>query len=288
MISVIIPVYNIERYLVQCLNSVIDQTFRDIEIILINDGSTDSSGKICDDYAGRDKRVKVIHQNNQGLSYARNVGTLKANGEWIFYLDSDDWLDSETLFRLHDFATNEGCDVGQCGFYYVYDKHMLLRRTKRKERNKTILDRNEAMRELIENDRVKNFAWGKLYKRDLIKDIQFPVGKFFEDSFWQHHVVHRVERYGIINEPLYYYRQRTDSISGQKSENLHHLAEGYEKRLEFIKECYPHFTEIMVKKNKEISYLLSEDSCKRGIITNNINKLWRYLVSHNRFIKITI
>lgn len=252
MISVIIPIYNVDQYLSQCMQSVLSQSYKELEIILVDDGSTDKCPALCDEYEKKDARVRVIHKKNGGLSDARNVGMKMATGEWVYFVDSDDWLPQDATQKLFHFARENYCDVVQGGLYYAYQDHLLYRKASEKEQKQTVLGRNEAMRELIINDRVKNFAWGKLYKLDLLKDLPFPVGKYFEDSFWQHLVMDRVERYGIIDEPLYYYRQRGDSISGTPSGRLNDLLEGYEQRLVFIQKYYNELTPLMQKKKQEL------------------------------------
>ena len=249
MISVVVPVYNVRPYLEQCVDSILTQSYADLDVILVDDGSTDGSSDVCDRCAEGDSRVKVIHKSNGGLSDARNVGVKAAVGEWIYFADSDDWLDSDAVRLLYEFAVAHDCDVVQGGLYYVYPDYLLCRNVSRKERTRSVLGRHEAMRELIINDRVKNFAWGKLYKAELIKDLDFPEGKFFEDCFWQHRVVDRVRRYGIIDSPLYFYRQRHDSISGGMSDdNRTDLLDGYRERYDFIQRKYPDLQNIMKQK----------------------------------------
>ena len=252
MISVVVPVYNVQPYLAQCVESIRSQTFCDLEIILVDDGSPDECPRLCDEYAAKDERVKVVHKSNGGLSDARNAGVKIAGGEWIYFADSDDWLDTAAIQKLYDFAITNDCDVVQGNMYYAYPNHLLYRKAARRERKANILSRDEAMRALIVNDRVKNFAWGKLYRTELIRDLEFPAGKFFEDCFWQHLVVDRVVRYGIIDEPLYYYRQRADSISGAVSDKNRDLLEGYSIRLDFIREKYPYFENLMKRKYDEL------------------------------------
>lgn len=261
MISVVIPIYNVAQYLSQCIDSVLSQSYPELEIILVNDGSTDDCPRICDEYKEKDARVRVIHQKNGGLSDARNSGMKIAEGEWIYFADSDDWLEQNALLKLHQFALTNHCDVVQGGLYYAYSDHLLFRKASKKEQMKILLTRYEAMRELIINDRVKNFAWGKLYKADLIHDLPFPVGKYYEDSFWQHRVMDRVERYGIIDEPLYYYRQRNDSISGMPSTRMNDLLEGNKERLNFIQERYPELYPLMKRKYDNMYSQMYPPSC---------------------------
>ena len=247
MISVIVPIYNVSQYLPQCMESILAQTWQDMEIILVDDGSKDECPQLCDEYAAQDARIRVIHKPNGGLSDARNAGMRVAKGEWIYFIDSDDWMHPDALQQLYDFATKYHCEVVQGNLYYAYKDHLLYRQPNKKELRHHVFDREEAMRLLIVNDRVKNFAWGKLYRADILQDLEFPVGKYFEDSFWQHLVMHRVKHYGIIDEPLYYYRQREDSISGTASHRLKDLLEGYNVRLAFIQEHYPQFVPLMQK-----------------------------------------
>jgi len=282
MISVILPIYNVESFLLQAIESVRNQTYNDLEIILVDDGSTDGSGNLCDNYAKKDFRIKVIHKNNGGLSDARNVGTEVASGEWIFYLDSDDWMDLSTLESLHNSAVKNNCDIVQGGFYYVYSDYMLLR----KEEQPVVLDRNSAMKELIINDRVKNFAWGKLYKASLVKDLKFPIGKYYEDCYWQHLVFDRVNRYGIVDTPLVYYRQRNDSISGALSHRFDDLIEGYVVRMKFIQERYPQFCSLIKDKYEAIKELKYP---RKGVIvymSRFIKRVKSRLSPNTRFITI--
>lgn len=241
MISIIIPIYNVEEFLPKCLDSIVCQLRDDWELILVNDGSTDESGRICEEFAAGKDNVQVVFKSNGGLSDARNAGIKVAKGEWIYFLDSDDWLKEDAIQKLLNFAIDNKCEVVQGGIYYAYSDRLLYRKPSKTEAENTVLDNNDAMHQLILNDRVKNFAWGKLYRADLIRDLIFPVGKYFEDSYWQHNAMHRVTRYGIIDEPLYYYRQRETSISGNFSDRNLDLLKGYESRMIFIKDNYPSF-----------------------------------------------
>lgn len=246
MISIIVPIYNVQQYLSKCIESIFAQSFRDIEIILVDDGSTDECPQMCDEFAKQDCRIRVIHKKNGGLSDARNAGMKVAQGEWIYFLDSDDWMHPEALQTLYDFAKENNCDVVQGGLYYAYEDHLLYRQPSRKELKQCVLDNEDAMHQLVVNDRVKNFAWGKLYKTELIRGVEFPVGKYFEDSFWQHLIMHRVKKYGIVDDPLYYYRQRENGISGNFSERNLDLLKGYEERISFIKRNYPELEKEMI------------------------------------------
>ena len=239
-ISIIVPIYNVENYLIQCLDSLYSQVTPSMEVILVNDGSTDHSLKICNNYKNKYPNTIIVNKENGGLSDARNAGTAIATGKYIYYLDSDDWLAPNALKQLYDFAEEHLCETVQGNFYYAYSDHLLLDNRYVKETEIPFtLSRKEAMKELIKNEYIKNFAWGKLYLTSIAKKYPFQKGVYFEDAFWQHHIINEVERYGVLPTPLYYYRQRENSISGNFSIRNLDLLKGYEERLKFIQKEYP-------------------------------------------------
>ena len=252
MISIIIPIYNVEQYLSKCVDSVLSQSYKDMEIILVDDGSTDNCPSICDEYSRKDNRITVIHKQNGGLSDARNVGKKIAHGEWIFFLDADDWIEQNSIDTLYRCANENDCDIVQGNFYYTYSDHLLCRYESSQEHLNHFLSRSEAIKELIINERIKNFAWGKLYRTSIVKMFDFPLGKFFEDSYWQHLIFHQINKYGIVDVPLYFYRQRMDSISGKPTDRYDDLIEGYRCRLEFIEKHYPQYEDLMRRMYQKI------------------------------------
>lgn len=288
MISVIVPIYNVIQYLPQCMESILAQSWQDMEIILVDDGSKDECPRLCDEYAAQDARIRVIHKPNGGLSDARNAGMRVAKGEWIYFIDSDDWMHPDALKQLYEFAIKNQCEVVQGNLYYAYKDHLLYRLPNKKESNQYVFEREEAMRLLIINDRVKNFAWGKLYRADILRDLDFPVGKYFEDSFWQHKVMHRVKHYGIIDEPLYYYRQREDSISGTASSRLKDLVEGYDERLAFIQEHYPQFVPLMKKMCQKVHDQVYPSNNVSFKIKSFLARVKDRLFSKSKYIKISL
>lgn len=242
-LSVVIPVYNVEQYLRQCLDSLGVLGREDIEVLLVNDGSTDGSRDICAEYQERYGNVIVIDKENGGLSDARNKGTEVARGDYICYVDSDDWMEPDAIDVLYQFAVDHECDVVEGSFYYAFSDHLEHNnRYFKADDDPFVLTRDDAMRELIKNYYVKNFAWGKIYKSSIVKSHPFPFGKYFEDSYWQHLIIHDCERYGVIPRPLYYYRQRANSISNKLGMRYIDLNKGLESRLLFIKDHYPELT----------------------------------------------
>jgi len=241
-LSIIIPVYKVEPYLRKCLDSVVNQTCRDLEIILVDDGSPDNCGAICDEYAARDDRIKVIHQENKGLSAARNAGLKIAAGKYLGFVDSDDWIEAEMFEVLLRALQETGADISVCGRYEEYKDHKVAYcwpeiRT---------LDREEALEELLRNDKLQNLVWDKLYRRELFEGIWFPEGKTFEDMAVMHWLILRAKRVVCVPGILYHYLQRSDSIIGDISLknklNRYHMAM---ERYESLREDWPQFAEMM-------------------------------------------
>ena len=202
MISVIVPVYNVEKYIRKCLDSIVNQTYRDLEIILVDDGSTDASGAICDEYAEKDIRIKVIHKENGGQSSARNLGLDIATGEYIGFVDSDDTIELETYHLL--VSSMQGNDIVICGHNVVYEE-----KTETCCREESALDNAGLWSEVF--GRLNNAVWNKLYRRELLKGIYFDA-RFAhgEDLLFNLHYL-KVARNGcVLNRALYnYYKSHT-------------------------------------------------------------------------------
>lgn len=210
LISVIVPVYNVSNYLEKCLLSICGQTYRNLEIILIDDGSSDGSGEICDLYAQFDERIKVIHQPNAGQSAARNRGLDIAQGEYLGFVDSDDWIEKDMygfLYRL--LAANEA-DISICSHYIETESKTKVRYS---TRQLTCFSCEEAMRALVEDKRVRNYMWDKLYKRQLFDGIFFPENRVFEDIAISYHVFYKAHRVVIQDSPKYHYLKREGSTT---------------------------------------------------------------------------
>jgi glycosyltransferase involved in cell wall biosynthesis len=238
-VSIIVPVYNVKLYLSDCLKSISAQTFPgQREVILVNDGSTDGSDSICNAFCKEHPEAILIEQENKGLSEARNTGIAAARGKWLLFLDSDDKLAPDALATLTDYAENQECDMVVGGFYYDYNSYLLYDDRWFHNQKPFSLERSEAMKQLILQRYLKNFAWGKLYLTETVKRHLFRPGVFFEDSYWQHWMIDDAARVGIIPKPLYYYKQRKESISGSFSKNNLDLLIGTAERLSFIRERY--------------------------------------------------
>ncbi|MEH7440670.1 glycosyltransferase family 2 protein [Neobacillus drentensis] len=244
IVSVVVPIYKVEKYLSRCVDSILQQTYKNLEIILVNDGSPDNCGIIADQYAKEDKRVKAVHKENGGLSDARNYGMRYVTGEFTLFVDSDDWLEQKMIQELVQASYKYQADIVQAAFYYAYDDHLLFdSRVYKKDKEPESFDNKTLMYQLVKNEKVKNFAWGKLYKTNLIKDIPFKKGVLFEDVFWAHLVMQRVNTFISLNNPMYFYYQREDSIVANYTTRNLDFIQGLKERHRFIEKHYPYLVD---------------------------------------------
>lgn len=216
LISIIVPVYKVEAYLPRCVDSILAQTYKNLDIILVDDGSPDNSGKICDDYAKKDDRITVIHQPNGGLSDARNAGIAKAKGAYLTFLDSDDWVPSEYIDYLYELLKETGSAIALCNFLKTTTE--ALPQTTEPEmvtvmKNEAILAKYIDLGDDFHPQLV--MACGKLFEASLFETIRFPVGKLHEDEFTTYKLFHFAPQTVLSKKPLYYYWQREDSIMGE-------------------------------------------------------------------------
>lgn len=236
LVSIIIPIYNKESYITQCVDSVIAQTYTWLDIILVNDGSGDRSGKICDGYANKDSRIRVIHKKNGGLSDARNAGLDAAKGAFIFFLDADDYIEKNTISHLVERIQRENADVAITNFWFENpDGETWL--PERMVGTK-VWNREELFAALTGiNNLPFVVAWNKLYRRQLWDTYRFPKGKIHEDEFAAHHILGQCTRAAMTEACLYHYVQREDSILATNTDIKRlDVLEAVCDRLRYIKE----------------------------------------------------
>lgn len=238
LVSIIVPVYKVEQYLKKCVDSIINQTYKNLEIILVDDGSPDSCPKMCDDLAKTDKRIKVIHKENGGLSSARNAGTDIATGDLLMYVDSDDYIELNTVEVLHDNMVKTDSDVSFADYAFVYEDDAGKSIT---ENKLTTYTKSEIIKRFALPGSVYfAVAWCKLYKREVVGDIRFPAGKLHEDEFTTYKILFNAKKVVRTNSTLYRYLQRSGSIMQNKTDKNHlHLFEAAVERLEFYKKNAP-------------------------------------------------
>lgn len=240
-ISVVIPVYNVEKYLSECLDSVINQTYTNLQIILVDDGSTDNSGKICDAYAEKDSRIQVIHQENQGAGGAKNTGLDYITGDYFSLIDSDDYLDLCYYEKMLSAITENDVDVAQCLFYSVYKNNMYSRNYNFPCSKSRKIKVEIYLSELLSDWKYAIF-WNKLFKTSLFtKDIRFPIGRKIDDEFFTYKLICKARKIININDRLYFYRMRRSSVMGSSdSEKLvGDRIDCFFDRLFEIKNTYP-------------------------------------------------
>ncbi len=245
-ISVIVPVYKVEAYLDQCISSIVNQTYPNLEIILVDDGSPDNCPAMCDTWAEKDQRIRVIHKPNGGLSDARNAGMAAATGELMAFVDSDDYLAPDMYEHLYQCMLQDESDISACGVQMVWEDGTPPRMLTCQ--GSCILNREDAMRASIEESWLKQPVWYKLYKTALIRDILFPVGKYHEDVFWSYQAVGSANRVSVSDRVGYFYRQRGGSIMGE-GYSLKRLdaVEAKVQRCEYMKEHFPQFYDLCLK-----------------------------------------
>lgn len=209
-ISVIVPVYKVEPYITRCLDSITNQTYRNLEIILVDDGSPDRCGEICDEYASQDSRIRVIHKSNGGLSDARNYGIDVATGDYLAFVDSDDYIATDMYEKMLGRLQQDDSDMVICNYYRFNEgsapEHGYINLPDR------VLLKDEAFDFYLQIGGDYVSAWNKLYKRGIFADLRYPIGKIYEDTFVICEVLNRCARISHMNDPFYYYVMRSGSI----------------------------------------------------------------------------
>ncbi len=214
LISVIVPVYNVEMYLDKCVQSIVDQTYANLEIILVDDGSPDHCPAMCDAWAQKDDRIRVIHKENGGQADARNAGMAVATGKYIAFVDSDDWVEPQMYQSMHEAAVATDSDIVSCGVMRIWldgksvkDSYCFVSRD-------SLLEQEKAMEAMIRGNGLVQIPCNKLYRRSLTQGVAFPVGVAVEDEFWTWQVIAKAMRVMILKEYYYNYLQRSDSTMG--------------------------------------------------------------------------
>ena len=292
LISLIIPVYNVEAYLQKCFDSVVAQTYQNLEVIVVNDGSTDGSLTVCNRYVKKNG-WKLISQENGGLSAARNTGLLHANGEYITFLDSDDWMADDLIETLLYKAIQYGSDIVEAGFYRVYPDQVEVD-ISQEER---VFSAQEVLAALfLETYNVHPCVWGKLYSRRIFENLSFEVGRLHEDGYFIYQAMYKSSKYCLLNYAGYYYRQdRPGSIMTVrvKPKNILDVTDLLEQRIEFFSkneelelkemaEAYYFRTTLTnyITSIKVLADPILADSLNKKILKNR-NKIFR-----NRYLKV--
>ncbi len=265
-ISIIVPVYQLEEYLEKCINSIIAQTYTNLEIILVDDGSTDNCPAICDRFQAEDPHIKVIHQENGGLSHARNVGMEMATGDYIGFVDSDDWIEPNMYEVLMSALLETGADIAVC------DRQIETSTSKPISNDVTsckikLYSSEEALRTIIKGGGViRNTVWNKLYKRNVLSNIHYSEGKICEDILWTPQSIGNAKLLVYVDCKLYHYFQRTTSLAHNDQITLKRgldRIEMHRQLVDYIKDYYPAL--------KKLSLIKYQNSFYREYVNISLN-----------------
>lgn len=284
MISVIVPVYKVEDYLDQCVQSIVSQTYTDLEIILVDDGSPDNCPAMCDAWAKRDSRIKVIHKKNGGLSDARNAGLEIAAGEYISFVDSDDWIENDILQLSLQCAKKNNADIVAFGVDWIHLDHI---ENPHPLHSAVYYGTDNIVRTYFQSCMVLTIACNKLYKAEILSCITFPVGKLHEDEFFTYRVLAKANTVAVIDTIGYHYRQHSNSIMG--TYNLRHLdaLEAMKEKAIFLSQNYadllPRF------RREQMSFCLNQYCMILQHLSADPDKIGRrYIHSYIREIGLSI
>lgn len=288
IVNIIVPIYNVEQYLSRCIDSLIMQTYSNIRIILVDDGSTDSCPHVCDDYANKDSRIVVIHQPNGGISCARNSGvsyvlqtTDNAADSFIGFVDPDDWVDSDYIEYLYNLLTIHSADIAQCGHTIEYSEKYI--EDKNPDHTLKILNKTDAIESLCRNGIWDVTLWNKLYKASIFNNIQFPVNEIYEDTATSYLLANNASRFVVKMEPKYHYWQRYTSIANGitwKNSKLDFITVG-DQMAHWVSQNFPELNSAAVE--KQIFVRLSTLSQMVNTGYNNkkkISELRQFVLQH--------
>lgn len=244
-ISIIVPVYKVEPYLHICVDSILAQTFTDIELILVDDGSPDNCGDICDEYAQKDQRVRVLHKKNGGLSDARNAGLDVATGDYIGFVDSDDWIEPDMFELLYNMCIENDCEIANCTSIIHYKNKTVTNGS----HQLIIHDKKQAMKAMLQGILYDEVVWTKIIKKDLLNDIRFKTGITYEDTAFTYKVIHECKRICCIGAPKYHYIKRENSTMDLAIKNIRiDSVLIYDEMYKFIESNYPELRNLVALK----------------------------------------
>ncbi|MFA7205411.1 MAG: glycosyltransferase [Saccharofermentanales bacterium] len=297
-ISIVVPVYNVEKYVRRCIDSILAQTLTDFELILVDDGSPDNCGEICDEYKIKDERVVVIHKSNGGLADARNTGIEIAKGDFVGFVDSDDYIDPDMYEKLLKACLEHDSKIAMCGRYNVFEEEL---QPVFSFQGEEVWDSEKAIGNLLTWDNIDSSACDKLFAGDLFKTTRFPVGKTNEDIYIISGIIHDAGKIVHIGESKYYYLQRPDSItSGKFSDKKLDLLDANRKVVEFVNSNYPDLrrkaesfqykgiiflSELMYNEQLKIKYPDSYRCVRRELNHNLLKILFNPFINRRKRIK---
>lgn len=257
LVSIVVPVYNVKQYLRRCVNSLIQQTYSNIEILLIDDGSKDGSAELCDEFASMYSNVNVIHQKNAGLSAARNTGTMHARGKYICYVDSDDYCDLDMVEYLFYLKNTYRADMSVCGIRVIYDNRKLKNKFQYGDKSEECLDSYECIEKMLYNKGIDVSACAKLYKTELMKKIPYPLGKKHEDIGTTYKIFMACERIACGYSSKYNYCIRSNSITTSSvDKTIFDMLELADKMCRDVVKRYPSLVKAVIRYRVYVRFVL--------------------------------
>ena len=253
MISVIVPVYNVEKYITRCVSSLLAQTYDDLELLLVDDGSKDRSGKICDSLAEKDERIRVFHKENGGLSDARNYGLERIKGEYVTFVDSDDYVGPDYLRILYEMIQEEGCEVSIVRFKEVSCEDLRLTDS---EDSRVFMDEETAMKEMLAGKKFGVSACGKLYRSSDFRDARFPKGKRYEDLLAIPYIMAGKKCCFSSSEQYYYYMREGSIVHTLKEDSIEQWDRGIGQLYSFVEENYPGLEDCVICRYLNFAFII--------------------------------
>lgn len=287
LISIIVPVYKVENYLNRCVDSIVNQTYKNLEIILVDDGSPDNCGKLCDELAETDARIRVVHKQNGGLASARNAGLEIATGDYVGFIDSDDWIEHTMYETLSELIIKNDCQISACGIQCDHPNgtHHFFNSNYPKQQNIEKFTKKQAIKELIQNYKITNSACDKLFAKQLFENLRFTEGIIYEDFDLMPRCIEQVENVVYTPVPMYHYVMTDTSITrGEFKESRFMMTTISRRNMQHYKENYPEFYTLAAAKHIELCLVLIYDSSK-----SNFSKERKILIKeikNSRFKKI--
>ena len=283
LISVVVPIYNVENYLCRCVDSIISQTYSNIEIILVDDGSPDNCPKICDDYKKKDSRVVVVHKENGGLSDARNAGIKVMNGKYVTFIDSDDYVEKDYVEFLYNLIEKYNVKMSICSYKAIYDTGTILTQANDCEYT---LTSSETLAKMLYHEDFNVSTWAKLYEASLFEKVEFPKGKIFEDALTTYKLVDQCDRIAVSLVSKYNYMIRNNSIlTGAFSVKKLTLIDAYEEMGNYILKKYPNLSKAVTRSRvyTHISTLRQMVNCKPKLKEKE-KEYRKYILKHGKIV----
>ena len=284
-VSIIVPVYNVEKYLTKCVDSILAQTFQNMEVILVDDGATDKSGELCDVLGKKDSRIRVFHKENGGLSDTRNYGLKVAKGKYVAFIDSDDYIDSHMIECLYNLLITHGADISCCEIMDVYEEHQVCTQ---KRKGELCFDGKDALKQALISNMIYLCVCNKMFLKSMFQEIQFPVGRYYEDAAIMPRLLFQAKKVALSFAPFYYYVHRENSITTEGFQQKHFdVIKAYEDNWEFIEtKCADLLPEIKFRLNwahfvvldKMIQAKMTKNDTNYRNVSKHLKKEWKNIL----------